>query len=186
MPFSAKRLEISDVILIEPVVYKDERGFFTESYKKSDFEKIGIYEDFCQDNHSKSTKNVLRGLHYQLQPKAQGKLVRCTKGKIWDVAVDIRKNSPTFGKWVAVELSEENHLMLWIPVGFAHGFVAMEDAEVLYKTTQEYVPELDAGIRWNDPTLSIAWPVHSPILSKKDSELPLLANAVNNFTLDTA
>ncbi len=181
MPFNAQRLDIPDVILIEPIVFRDERGFFIETYKKSDFKEIGINADFFQDNHSRSKKGVLRGLHYQLHPKAQGKLVRCIKGKIWDVAVDIRKGSPWFGKWVAVELSEENHLMLWIPPGFAHGFVALEDSEVLYKTTSEYASELDAGIRWNDPELSIAWPIDSPILSKKDAELPFLREAKNNF-----
>ncbi len=181
MPFNTKRLEIPDVILIEPIIFKDERGFFIETYKKSDFEKFGIPFDLYQDNHSRSKKGVLRGLHYQLHPKAQGKLVRCIKGKIWDVAVDIRRGSPWFGKWVAAELSEDNHLMLWIPHGFAHGFVALDESEVFYKTTSEYASELDAGIRWNDPELSIAWPIEIPNLSRKDAELPFLRDAKNNF-----
>lgn len=182
MPFSFKPLEIPDVILIEPKVFGDQRGFFMETYKKSDFKENGINYEFVQDNHSKSQKGVLRGLHYQLYPKAQGKLVRCVKGKIWDVAVDIRKGSPWFGRWVAVELSEENRLMLWVPPGFAHGFVALEDnTEVMYKVTDEYAPELDRGIIWNDPELTINWPVRDPILSDKDRNLPSLREAENNF-----
>ena len=181
MPFKFKRLEIPDVILVEPVVFKDERGFFMETYKESDFKNNGINYDFVQDNHSRSKKGVLRGLHYQLHPKAQGKLVRCIKGRIWDVAVDIRKGSPWFGKWVAVELSQENKLMLWIPPGFAHGFVALEDSEVMYKTTAEYDRELDTGIRWNDPDIGIRWPIDNPILSEKDANLPYLKEAKNNF-----
>ena len=146
MPFKFKKLEIPDVILIEPVVFTDERGFFIETFKASDFKANNISYEFVQDNHSKSQKWVLRGLHYQLKPMEQGKLVRCIKGKIWDVAVDIRKGSPWYRKWVGVELSEENKLMLWIPPGFAHGFVALEDAEVIYKCTKEYAPQYDRGI----------------------------------------
>jgi dTDP-4-dehydrorhamnose 3,5-epimerase len=168
--------------LIEPFVFGDERGFFMETYKKSEFEKAGIKYDFPQDNHSRSAKGVLRGLHYQLKPYEQGKLVRCVKGRIWDVAVDIRKGSPTFGKWVAVELSEENKRMLWIPPGFAHGFVALEDGtEIIYKVTKEYSPEHDRGIIWNDLTIGIEWPIDNPILSKKDASLPTLEEAENNF-----
>ena len=182
MPFSFKRLEIPDVILVEPKVFGDERGFFMETYKASEFRKSGISYDFVQDNHSRSQKGVLRGLHYQLRPMEQGKLVRCVRGRIWDVAVDIRKDSPWFGKWVAVELSEENKLMLWVPPGFAHGFVALEDGtEVVYKVTKEYAPELDRGIIWNDPDLAIDWPIEDPILSEKDRKLPRLKEAENNF-----
>lgn len=181
MPFEFIRLEIPDVILIKPKVFEDERGFFLEFFKYSDFKQAGINCNFVQDNHSKSKKGVLRGLHYQLEPKAQGKLVRCIKGKIWDVAVDIRKGSPTFGKWVAVELTEENKWMLWIPPGFAHGFVALEDCEIIYKCTEEYAPELDRGIIWNDPDIAISWPVENPILSQKDSKLPRLKDAEINF-----
>lgn len=183
MPFTFERLEIPDIILIKPKVFGDERGFFMETYKFSEFVKNGIPYEFVQDNHSKSQKNVLRGLHYQLEPMEQGKLVRCIRGRIWDVAVDIRKGSPWYAKWVAVELSEENKYMLWIPPGFAHGFVALEDnTEVVYKTTKEYAPELDRGIIWNDPTIAINWPIKNPILSKKDMAQPRLEEAENNFT----
>jgi dTDP-4-dehydrorhamnose 3,5-epimerase len=182
MPFEFRRLEIRDVIVITPRAYKDERGFFMETYKHSDFFRAGITGHFVQDNHSKSEKNVLRGLHYQKNPKAQGKLVRCLKGRIFDVAVDIRKGSPTYGQWVGAELSEENGQMLYIPPAFAHGFVVMSDiAEILYKCTAEYAPEEDRGIIWNDPSLNIAWPVKDPVLSEKDRRLPLLSSADNNF-----
>ncbi|HDD43863.1 MAG TPA: dTDP-4-dehydrorhamnose 3,5-epimerase [Candidatus Desulfofervidus auxilii] len=181
MPFKFKKLEIPDVILIEPVVFTDERGFFIETFKTSDFKANNISYEFVQDNHSKSRKGVLRGLHYQLKPMEQGKLVRCIKGKIWDVAVDIRKGSPWYRKWVGVELSEKNKLMLWIPPGFAHGFVALEDAEVIYKCTKEYAPQYDRGIIWNDPELAIHWPIKNPILSLKDANLPNLKDAENNF-----
>jgi dTDP-4-dehydrorhamnose 3,5-epimerase len=158
-----------------------------ETYKKSDFKKAGIDTDFVQDNHSKSVKGVLRGLHYQLEPKAQGKLVRCIRGKIFDVAVDIRKGSPTFGKWIGLELSEENKLMLWIPEGFAHGFLTLsEEAEIVYKVSgAEYSPEHDRGIRWNDPDIGIKWPLEGePILSEKDRIAPLLKDAEVNFVYE--
>ncbi len=185
MPFSFKRLDIPDVILVEPKAFEDERGFFMETYKASEFKENGIGYDFAQDNHSRSQKGVLRGLHYQLRPMEQGKLVRCVRGRIWDVAVDIRKGSPWFGKWVAVELSEENKLMLWVPPGFAHGFVALEDeTEVVYKVTKEYAPELDRGIIWSDPDIGIEWPVENPVLSEKDSRLPTLKEAENNFVYE--
>ena len=145
---------IPEVILVKPKVFGDERGFFMESYRKSLFQANGIAPEFIQDNHSKSTKGVLRGLHYQLDPKAQGKLVRCVSGAVFDVAVDIRRGSPTFGKWVGYELSAENKCMLWIPAGFAHGFVTLEDnTEFLYKTTGEYAPECDRGIKYDDPEI---------------------------------
>ncbi|NPA52868.1 MAG: dTDP-4-dehydrorhamnose 3,5-epimerase [Aquificae bacterium] len=181
MPFEFERLDIPEVVLIKPKVFSDDRGFFLESYKKSDFVKSGITKDFVQDNHSKSVKGVLRGLHYQLPPKAQGKLIRCVKGKIFDVAVDIRKSSKTFRKWVGVTLSEENKHMLYIPEGFAHGFLTLTDfAEVLYKTTDEYAPELDRGIIWNDPDINIKWPleeIEEILLSEKDRNLPFLKDA---------
>jgi len=179
MPFEFERLEIPEIILIKPKVFKDNRGFFLETYKESDFVKAGITNRFVQDNHSMSVKGVLRGLHYQKKPAVQGKLVRCVRGAIFDVAVDVRKGSPTFGKWVGVILSEENHFMLWIPPGFAHGFLTLsERAEVIYKVSDsEYSPEHDAGIIWNDPDIGIKWPleeVGEVILSEKDSKLPRL------------
>lgn len=176
MPFIFNKAKIEDVILIEPKVFGDDRGFFLESYKKSDFVQNGIDVDFTQDNHSKSTKGVLRGLHYQLYPKSQAKLVRCTRGKIFDVAVDIRKNSKTFGKWVGFELSEENKHMLYIPVGFAHGFVVLSsEAELLYKASNEFSLELDRGIKWNDPEINIDWRIDfTPLISDKDAKQPLL------------
>lgn len=220
MPFQFSRLAIPEVVLIDPEVYLDERGFFMESYKYSEFSAFGIKEHFVQDNHSRSVKGVLRGLHYQRHPKAQGKLVRVVVGEIFDVAVDLRlargiardlphgiremkifhgvknipwaparaiekdgsipraKGSPTYGNWVGETLSAENKRMLYIPPGFAHGFcVLSEVAEVLYKTTAEYSPEYDAGIRWNDPDIGIQWPVENPILSEKDAALPRLREA---------
>lgn len=175
MPFRFQRLEIPDIVLIEPAVFGDERGFFLEFYKRSDFLRAGINEDFVQDNHSSSLKGVLRGLHFQKEPASQGKLIRCIRGEIFDVAVDIRKDSPTFGRWVSVILSEDNRRMLYIPPGFAHGFQVMsERAEVIYKTTREYSPEHEAGIIWNDPDLSIPWPIKEPVLSKRDRGWPFL------------
>lgn len=183
MPFEFKTLDIPDLILVIPKVFCDERGFFLESYKYSEFSKNGIKEVFVQDNHSKSTYGVLRGLHYQLNPKAQAKLVRCTQGKILDVAVDIRKNSPSYGKWSKVELSEENKQMLYIPAGFAHGFVVLsETAELMYKTTEEYSATCDRGIKWNDPDINVDWGIDfEPIISEKDKELPYFKNAIINL-----
>ncbi len=153
-----------------------------ETYKHSDFEKAGIPEHFVQDNHSKSDRGILRGLHYQRNPKAQGKLVMCIKGKIFDAAVDIRKGSPHYSKWVGVELSEENGDMLYIPPGFAHGFLVLSDsAEIIYKCTDEYSPEDERGIIWNDPEIGIMWPRGVQIISTKDKALPLLKNADINF-----
>ncbi|AWB09763.1 dTDP-4-dehydrorhamnose 3,5-epimerase [Thermodesulfobium acidiphilum] len=187
MAFKFIETVIPEVIMVKPKVFEDERGFFLESYKKSDFIKAGIYKEFIQDNHSRSVKGVLRGLHYQLNPKAQGKLIRCIKGKIFDVAVDIRENSPTFLKYVAAELSEENKFMLWIPEGFAHGFLTLSDeAEIIYKVSgNSYSPEHDRSILWNDPEIGINWPLEGePILSKKDREAPLLRYAEINFVYD--
>lgn len=178
------RADIPDVILIKPIVNGDDRGFFFESYKKSVFVANGITEAFVQDNHSKSAYGVLRGLHYQLLPKSQAKLIRCVKGAIFDVAVDIRKNSPTFGKWVGYKLSAENKQMLYVPSGFAHGFLTLlHDTEVLYKTTNEYSKEHDRGILFNDPKIGIVWPEIdiTPLLSDKDKKQPGLANAEINF-----
>ena len=170
MPFEFERQKIKDVILVKPKIFGDNRGFFLESYKKSDFFANGIDVEFNQDNHSKSTAHVLRGLHFQKEPYAQAKLVRCSKGRIYDVAVDIRPNSPTFKQYVKVELSEENKYMLYIPKGFAHGFVVLSDeAELLYKASGEYAPQADCGIIWNDKDINIDWQIDfEPILSEKD------------------
>ena len=166
------RLAIPDVVLIEPKVFGDTRGFFLESFNQRAFdEATGTSYQFVQDNHSRSSRGVLRGLHYQIQ-QPQGKLVRVARGKVWDVAVDIRKNSPTFGRWVGAELSEENQHQLWVPPGFAHGFVVLSDsADFLYKTTDYYAPQYERCIVWNDPGLAIEWPhVGEPSLSAKDAQ----------------
>ena len=171
--------EIPDVLVIEPDVFGDERGFFYESYNERAFwEKISISERFVQDNHSRSAKNVLRGLHYQIK-QPQGKLVRVVVGSVFDVAVDLRKSSNTFGQWVGMHLSAENKQQLWIPAGFAHGFVVLSDyAEFLYKTTDYYTPQYERCILWNDPDLAIAWPILSePVLSAKDRSGNLLREA---------
>ena len=168
----ATRLAIPDVILFEPKVFRDDRGFFFESFNHAQFEEaIGRKVSFAQDNHSKSAKNVLRGLHYQIQ-QPQGKLVRVVDGEVFDVAVDIRKNSPTFGKWVGEILTAENKKQLWVPEGFAHGFVVLSNtAEFLYKTTDYYAPQYERCIIWNDASLSIQWPLQSePVLSGKDAQ----------------
>lgn len=162
--------EIPDVLIIEPRVFEDQRGFFYESYNAKAFqEKIGVDLNFLQDNHSRSAKNVLRGLHYQIQ-QPQGKLVRVVAGEVFDVAVDLRKSSPTFGLWVGTLLSAENKRQLWVPAGFAHGFcVVSEFAEVLYKTTDYYAPQHERCVLWNDPNLGVAWPLtETPIVSAKD------------------
>ncbi|NOZ12526.1 MAG: dTDP-4-dehydrorhamnose 3,5-epimerase [Acidobacteria bacterium] len=174
MAFSFRPLAIEDVLLILPDVYPDNRGWFKEAYKRDEFAMHGI-GPFVQDNVSFSACGVLRGLHFQSPPEAQGKLVSCLLGEIRDVAVDIRKESPTFGKWVAEHLSAENHRMLWLPAGFAHGFVVLsETALVMYKVTAPYTPELDRGIRWNDPDLAIDWQIEHPVISSKDKNLPFL------------
>lgn len=163
---------IPDVLIIEPKVFGDDRGFFFESFNARRFEELtGVKTDFVQDNHSKSAKGVLRGLHYQIQ-NPQGKLVRVVSGEVFDVAVDMRKSSPTFGNWVGVHLSGQNHRQLWVPAGFAHGFVVLsESAEFLYKTTDYYSPEFERSIVWNDPTLAIEWPLDgTPSLSAKDAK----------------
>ncbi|HCO0388565.1 TPA: dTDP-4-dehydrorhamnose 3,5-epimerase, partial [Escherichia coli] len=165
------KTEIPDVLIFEPKVFGDERGFFFESFNQKVFEEaVGRKVEFVQDNHSKSSKGVLRGLHYQLEPYAQGKLVRCVVGEVFDVAVDIRKSSSTFGKWVGVNLSAENKRQLWIPEGFAHGFITLSNiAEFIYKTTQFYNPSFERVIAWDDPVLNINWNIKQlPIVSKKD------------------
>ncbi|EKR4274392.1 dTDP-4-dehydrorhamnose 3,5-epimerase [Salmonella enterica] len=173
------KTEIPDVLIFEPKVFSDERGFFMESFNQKVFEEaVGRKIEFVQDNHSKSTKGVLRGLHYQVEPYAQGKLVRCIAGEVFDVAVDIRKDSETFGKWVGVNISSENKRQLWIPEGFAHGFLVLSDsADFLYKTSNYYSPIHERGIVWNDPTININWPINiDKILSEKDTILPNFIN----------
>ena len=183
MDFKFKKLSIPDVILITPEVFNDGRGVFMETYKKSAFEKAGIKENFIQDNYSSSKKNVLRGLHYQIPPMEQAKLVRCIRGKVFDVAVDIRKGSPCFGEWTGDYLSEENKNIIFIPAGFAHGYLVLsEEAEIVYKVSKEYSKDHERGIFWKDPTVGIEWPFPvEPILSEKDKKLPLLDEAENSF-----
>tara|TARA_B100000949_G_scaffold216102_1_gene212762 strand:+ start:37 stop:603 length:567 start_codon:yes stop_codon:yes gene_type:complete len=182
MPFTFKKLAIPDVVLIEPHSFSDDRGFFFESYKESDFLSNGINKKFVQDNFSHSVHGVIRGLHFQKAPKVQAKLVTVLKGKIFDVVVDIRKNSPTYGKWVSEILSGDTHKLLYVPEGFAHGFCVMsEEADMLYKASNEYSQEDEQGIVWNDPKLNIQWPVEKPIISNKDNQLPLLENLDNDF-----
>ena len=178
----AHLLEIPEVILVTSKSFPDERGFFLENFKDSEFTTNGIKTKFVQDNFSHSVKGVLRGLHYQKNSKAQAKLVSAFKGEIFDVAVDVRKNSPTFGQWVGEILSDENHKSLYIPEGFAHGFcVLSENADVFYKVNNEYSPENERGIVWNDPQINVMWPTDTPILHKKDSTLPTLENADIDF-----
>ncbi|MCP5045557.1 MAG: dTDP-4-dehydrorhamnose 3,5-epimerase [bacterium] len=178
MPFLFTPLDIPDLILVVPRSFPDDRGSFYESYKKTEFEDHGIEGEFVQDNHSVSKGGVLRGLHYQLPPMAQGKLVRVIRGRAWDVAVDIRKDSPYFMQWVSVELNEKNRQMLYVPPGFAHGFVALSDnVHLLYKCTAEYSPKYERGIRWDEPRIGIQWPMNNPLVSERDEELPRLKDA---------
>jgi dTDP-4-dehydrorhamnose 3,5-epimerase len=177
MPFDFEETPLEGVTLVKPKSFSDSRGFFLETYKSSDFIKNRLPGIFVQTNHSYSTKDVVRGVHYQIDPLPQGKLVRCTKGRIFDVAVDLRPDSPTFKKWLGFELSDLNKHMLYIPEGFGHGFsVLSEEAEVQYSCTNEYSPDLDAGIRFDDPELNIKWHVENPVISEKDSKLPYLKN----------
>lgn len=182
MPFEFTQTNIPEVIRVIPRRFPDERGWFAETYKRSDFIAAGITAEFVQDNHSVSAAGTVRGLHYQLPPYGQGKLVRVVHGRVWDVAVDIRRGSDCFGRWVAAELSEENGEMLWVPAGFAHGFVALEDdTHLSYKCTAEYHAPVDRVIRWNDETIGIDWPILPSgakyLLSKKDAGAPGLADA---------
>ena len=182
MPFEFKKLEIPDIILVKPRIFGDDRGYFLETYKSSDFAANGIAENFVQDNYSKSSKGVIRGLHYQKDPMAQGKLVKCISGIIFDVAVDIRKSSATYGKWVGEVLDDTEQKMLYIPPGFAHGFLVLsQTAQVMYKVTKLYSPEHDRGIIWNDPDIAVDWQISSPLLSTKDAVLPRFKDCDNNF-----
>lgn len=170
--------DLPGVLLIEPRVFGDARGFFLESWNRKTFADLGLDLDFVQDNHSRSARGVLRGIHYQLQ-QPQGKLVRVAAGAVFDVAVDLRRSSPHFGQWTGHELSAENHRMLWIPPGFGHGFLVLsETADFLYKTTTLYAPAWDRGVRWDDPDMGVAWPLEgAPLLSAKDQVQPLLKDA---------
>ena len=179
MSMNIVKTALPEVLILEPKVFGDDRGFFFESFNARQFEDAtGLKRDFVQDNHSRSAKHVLRGLHYQIQ-QPQGKLVRVVAGTVFDVAVDIRRSSPNFGKWVGVELSAENKRQLWVPEGFAHGFVVLsESAEFLYKTTDYYAPQFERSLRWDDPALAIDWPIDgAPVLSKKDEDAPAFAVA---------
>jgi dTDP-4-dehydrorhamnose 3,5-epimerase len=176
MPFTFEPTDIPDVVVIAPKVFGDDRGFFMETYKRSEFAAAGIDVPLVQENHSRSSVGTLRGLHYQRAPRAQGKLVRAVSGEIYDVAVDIRRGSSTFGRWVAVTLSAANRKSIYVPPGFAHGFcVVSEIAEVEYKCTDFYAPEAERGLIWNDPEVAIDWPVTDPILSARDLKHPTLA-----------
>ena len=175
MPFEFRETELDGVIEIYPRVFNDDRGYFLETYKKSDFNSAGIIEDFIQDNHSYSSKGTLRGMHLQKSPFAQGKLVSVVEGKVLDLAIDLRKGSDTFSKWVGVELDGKKNNMLYIPPGFAHAFIVLsENAHFLYKCTAEYNPEAEAGIRWDDPDIGVKWPLSEPLVSERDSKLPYL------------
>jgi len=182
MPFRFCRLAIPEIIMVEAQAFADDRGFFLETYKHSEFAAYGITARFVQDNLSHSVQGVLRGLHYQKHPQAQDKLVTVARGRIFDVAVDLRQGSPTYRRWVGVELSAESGRMLYVPAGFAHGFCVLSSAaDVMYKVSAEYARDLDRGIAWNDPEIGVDWPLTTPILSVKDAALPLLRDADSNF-----
>lgn len=184
MPMAAKidPTEIASVLEIHTGLFEDDRGFFSESYSREMWRQAGFDEVFVQDNLSKSCRGTLRGMHYQLEPHGMGKLVRCVRGAVFDVAVDLREDSPTYGKWVGRELSERNHLSLWVPVGFAHGFVALEDETLVhYKCTAIHTPEAERALSYKDPQVAIEWPLEPNIISEKDAKAPLLADVEANF-----
>ena len=175
MPFSFRSASLGGLVVIEPRRFDDDRGFFMETYKESEFAATGVAERFVQDNQSRSRRGVLRGLHYQSEPKAQGKLLRVVSGRVWNVAVDLRSSSPTYAKWQGFELSAENRLMLYLPPGFAHGFLTLSEvADLVYKCTAEYDPALEGGLRWDDPELAIAWPSRDVLVSDRDAAWPRL------------
>jgi dTDP-4-dehydrorhamnose 3,5-epimerase len=182
MAFRFEPQAIPDVVLVQPTRHADQRGYFEETYRRSAFREAGIVADFVQDNFARSTRGVLRGLHYQLPPAAQAKLVSVASGRVFDVAVDLRARSPTFGRWVGCTLDAEKRALLWIPEGFAHGYVVLsETADVMYKVTAEYSTALDRGVRWDDPAIGIEWPIRDPIVSEKDGKQPTLAAAEKGF-----
>lgn len=182
MPFTFSPTRIADVLVVEPRIFPDERGFFMETYKRSEFAAHGIGEPFVQCNQSRSARGILRGLHFQKPPKAQGKLVRVISGAIFDVAVDLRKGAPTYGQWVGVELTAANNKMLYAPAGFAHGFcVVSAEADIAYMTSDEYAPSLESGIAWDDADLNITWPVTVPQLSGRDRKWSRLRDTDTGF-----
>ncbi len=181
MPFNIRTTEINEVLVITPRSFSDERGYFKETFKESSFKEYGIDHEFKQDNESFSKKGVLRGLHYQLEPMAQGKLVRVIQGAVFDVALDMRKDSKTFGKWVSEILTANNQEIFWIPPGFAHGFLALEDSILVYKATNEYSKDHERGIIWNDEELRISWPIKMPQLIERDLQFPQFKEAEMNF-----
>ena len=182
MPFTFRPTSIADVVVVESRLFPDDRGYFREGFKQSEFAAAGLPMTFVQDNVSRSARGVVRGLHFQTGERAQGKLVSVARGEVFDVAVDIRAGSPTYGQWVGETLSDHNGRMLWIPVGFAHGFCATSEyADLTYKCTDEFSAAHDGGVRWDDPAIGIDWPVSHPILSAKDLELPLLADCAHGF-----
>ena len=185
MPSTFTPTKFPDVFLVEPRIYRDSRGFFFESFKRSEFEELGLESNFVQENYSYSVAKVIRGLHFQKPPKAQLKLVRVVSGEIWDVVVDIRPDSPQFGQWHAEQLSAENCKQLYIPAGFAHGFKVLSDgATVLYRTNEEYAPELEGGITWQDPSIQIPWNATDPVVSDRDESLPTFEELRNSNSLD--
>ncbi len=183
MPFTFKELEIPGLHVVTPKIFSDERGFFLETFKESDFVHSGLRSPVKQVNHSKSRKGVLRGLHFQLNPEAQMKMVSVVEGEIFDAAVDLRKGSPCYGKWVGRRLNDRDKEMLYIPEGFAHGFcVLSQSAQVIYYCSREYSPEHERGLRWNAPEIAIQWPVENPIVCERDANYPGLSNLESNFT----
>jgi len=182
MPITFKPTEIESVLEVHTGVIADDRGYFSESYSQAMWAEAGFDEVFRQDNLSKSRRGTLRGMHYQIAPAGMGKLVRCVQGSVFDVAVDLRVGSPTYSKWVGRELSAENHLSLWVPVGFAHGFVALEDESLVhYKCTEIHTPETERAVAYNDPTIGIEWPLEPTIITDKDANAPLLAEVEGHF-----
>jgi len=176
MPLTFRPAALPGVMIIEPKVFDDQRGSLMETYKRSEFRAAGVDVEFVQENHSKSLKGTIRGLHLQRPPKAQAKLVRVIGGEVFEVVADVRRDSPTFGQWVSFTLSADNRLSLFVPAGYAHGFcVTSAEADVVYKVTEEYAPELEWGVRWDDPLLAITWPISSPRLSVRDSHWPALS-----------
>ena len=182
MPVTIKPTEIESVLEVQTGLFEDERGFFSESYSKEMWHQAGFDDVFVQDNLSKSRRGTLRGMHYQIEPLGMGKLVRCVQGAVFDVAVDLRQGSPTYAKWVGRELSARNNLSLWVPVGFAHGFVALEDESlVYYKCTENHAPEAERALSYKDPTIAIEWPIEPTVVSQKDEDAPQLGDAEANF-----